>query len=192
MVKEKVKKEDLRVVKTKKNLYQGLLMMMKEKAFEDIKVSDICHVALINRSTFYDHFCDKYELLDALIKELQNNLAEKLAENNIYSNSKEYYIKMIDLFFDHVGENIDIYRAILKKNNNSILMNMVYNTILKNTEQVMLESANINTDVPLEIISKFYVSAVINVCIEYIKFPHKYKKEDIINYLNILLPNKIY
>lgn len=44
----------------------------------------------------------------------------------------------------------------------------------------------------MEIISKFYVSAVINVCLEYIKFPNKYEKEDILKYLDTLLPDKIY
>ena len=54
------KKEDLRVRKTKTNLYKALIELMEEKSFEDIKVIDICRVSLINRSTFYDHFNDKY------------------------------------------------------------------------------------------------------------------------------------
>ena len=33
----------------------------------------------------------------------------------------------------------------------------------------------LKTEIPVEIISKFYVSAVINVCLEYIKFPNKYE-----------------
>ena len=53
------KKIDLRIIKTKKNLYEGLLTLMKERTFEEIKVSDICSAALTNRSTFYDHFSDK-------------------------------------------------------------------------------------------------------------------------------------
>ena len=52
------KKVDLRIIKTKKNLYEGLLSLMKERTFEEIKVSDICNAALTNRSTFYDHFSD--------------------------------------------------------------------------------------------------------------------------------------
>ena len=55
------KKEDLRVVKTKANLYRGLMELMKDQTFEEIKVSDICNKSMINRSTFYDHFNDKYE-----------------------------------------------------------------------------------------------------------------------------------
>ena len=45
------KKIDLRILKTKRNLYEGLLTLMKEKTFEEIKVSDICSKAMINRST---------------------------------------------------------------------------------------------------------------------------------------------
>ena len=48
--------------KTKANLYKGLIELMQEKEFEDIKVIDICKKSLINRSTFYDHFNDKFEL----------------------------------------------------------------------------------------------------------------------------------
>ena len=49
------KKKDLRVIKTKKMIYTALVELMKEKTFEEIKVSDICEIDLINRSTFYAH-----------------------------------------------------------------------------------------------------------------------------------------
>ena len=55
------KKTDLRIIKTKKVIYEALIDLMKEKTFEEIKVSDICNKALINRSTFYAHYEDKYE-----------------------------------------------------------------------------------------------------------------------------------
>ncbi len=186
------KKEDLRVTKTKKNLYEGLLLMMKDKPFEDIKVIDICQKALTNRSTFYDHFQDKYELLDALMNDLKENLDEHLEENKVSNNPKEFYVQVIELFFSHINENIDTYNAILKMNNNSIVMDMAYDTILKNVEKHIGEDSFLDTEVPLEIISKFYVSGVINVCLEYIKFPNKYRFDDILEYLKKLLPNKIY
>ena len=50
------KKTDLRIIKTKKSLYESLLDLMREKPFEELKVSDICENALVNRSTFYSHF----------------------------------------------------------------------------------------------------------------------------------------
>ena len=41
-------KTDLRVIKTKKALFEALLDLMKDKTFEEIKVSDICSKALVN------------------------------------------------------------------------------------------------------------------------------------------------
>lgn len=187
------KKVDLRIIKTKKNLYEGLLSLMKERTFEEIKVSDICNAALTNRSTFYDHFSDKYELLDSLISDLENDLVEKLEENVNYTNAKEYYMQMIEIFFDHISNNINVYSSILKKNNNSIVMDMANDAIYRDVENHIRKSDKIlKTEIPVEIISKFYVSAVINVCLEYIKFPTKYEKEDILKYLDTLLPDKIY
>ena len=55
-------KTDLRVIKTNKILFEALTTLMKEKTFEKIKISDICEVALINRSTFYAHYIDIWTL----------------------------------------------------------------------------------------------------------------------------------
>ena len=54
------KKTDLRIVKTKKVLFDTLIKLMRQKNFDKIKISDICDEALINRSTFYAHYEDKY------------------------------------------------------------------------------------------------------------------------------------
>ncbi len=186
------KKEDLRVTKTKKNLYEGLLLMMRDKSFEEIKVSDICSTALTNRSTFYDHFSDKYELLSSLIKDLEDELAKKLEENNNLETEKEYYMKMIELLFDHISENISIYSSIIKNNNNSIARDMFYDALVKDVEKHIKSNHMDHGNIPIEIITIFYVSAVINVCIYYITDPSKYKKEDILSYLNELVPSNIY
>ena len=85
------KKEDLRIRKTKANLYRALLQLMEEKTFEEIKVIDICNTSLINRSTFYDHFNDKYELLSSYINDLKEELVEHLNVEKEVNSVKEYY-----------------------------------------------------------------------------------------------------
>lgn len=71
-------KIDLRIIKTKKVLFDALVTLMKKKNFDKIKISDICEVALINRSTFYAHYQDKYDLLIALIEYLNKLIPDKL------------------------------------------------------------------------------------------------------------------
>ena len=82
------KKKDLRVVKTKNLLYQTLIDLMKDKTFEEIKVSDICSKAMINRSTFYAHYEDKYELLVDFISNLKEEFINesKIAAQVILKN----------------------------------------------------------------------------------------------------------
>lgn len=184
------KREDLRVIKTKKNLYEGLLMMMRDKPFEDIKVSDICEKTLINRSTFYDHFSDKYELLNSLINDLEKELELKLNVDYKPKNTKEYYMNLINLLFDHIDENINTYIPIIKNNNNNIAGEIFKNTLFNNVYNY-IENNNYKGTIPSQIITSFYVNAVINVCLIYFNDPKRYKKEDILLYLNQLLPDDI-
>lgn len=183
-------KIDLRVIKTKKNLYDSLLNLMSDTSFEDIKVSDICEKALINRSTFYSHFNDKYELLQSLISDLKDTLIKDLNQNENIENPKEYYMEMIKLFLNHIDDNIDIYSAIIKNNKNSIVMDMTYDA-LQNDVKSKLDKKGTG-DIPAQFVSMFYIGAVINVGIDYLRSPKKISKEKVIDYLNQLLPDKIY
>lgn len=184
------KKIDLRIIKTKKNIYNSILSIMRDKPFEEIKVSDICEKALINRSTFYAHFNDKYELLYCLISDLNKELTNVLNSNESFENSKEYYMKMIELFLNHIDKNIDTYSAIIKNNKNSILMDMIYDTLLNDIKSNLKKNNTIN--IPIDFVSKFYIGAVINVGIDYLRNPKNISKEKVIEYLNQLLPNNIY
>ena len=84
----KEKKTDLRIIKTKNLLYSTLIALLKDYTFEEIKVSDICNKALINRSTFYAHYSDKYELLSSFIQDIKEELPSKLRSNTNISNTK--------------------------------------------------------------------------------------------------------
>lgn len=65
---------DLRVIKTKKNIESSFISLLLEKDFHKITVQDILDRALINRSTFYKHYVDKYELATILCNDVFNLL----------------------------------------------------------------------------------------------------------------------
>jgi AcrR family transcriptional regulator len=58
---------DPRIRRTRKLLQGALATLMRTKSFDEISVQDITEAATVNRATFYDHYTDKYALLDALI-----------------------------------------------------------------------------------------------------------------------------
>ena len=55
---------DPRVRRTRQLLQQALDKLLQTKDFENISVQDIAEAATVNRATFYDHFPDKFALLE--------------------------------------------------------------------------------------------------------------------------------
>ena len=171
---------DLRVIKTKNLIYSTLIELMKEKSFEEIKVSDICEKALINRSTFYAHYEDKYELLVEFLNQLDKN------SKNL--NNREYYIELIKLFLEHVESKKEIYNSILINNRNSIMMDIIL-SVVNNELLTRINNEQRNAKVPNEIIAKFYLGGVIYMGITWLNDSSKYTKEEMIEYLSVFIPD---
>jgi len=75
-----MKKEDLRITKTKRDLRLALIYLLKDVPFEKVTIGDICEKAMVNRMTFYKHFKDKYDLLDHAIDSLLGQIIQKVAQ----------------------------------------------------------------------------------------------------------------
>jgi AcrR family transcriptional regulator len=58
---------DPRIRRTRQLLQGALRTLMQTRSFEEISVQDITDAATVNRATFYDHYADKFALLDALV-----------------------------------------------------------------------------------------------------------------------------
>ncbi len=184
-------KEDLRITKTKKLLYETLISLMEEKSFEEIKVSDICKKALINRSTFYSHYSDKYELFMELINTLKLSLFNSLNTNVNNVNTREYFIELINILLNHIDDKKNIYYSILINNRNSIITDIILDVVSKDINNRITNDKISTNNIPTEIVSKFYLGAVISIGIEYLESKNKYSKEDMIKYIDKLIPSNI-
>jgi len=58
---------DPRIRRTRQLLQGALNSLIQSRSFEEISVQDIAEAATVNRATFYDHYTDKFALLDALV-----------------------------------------------------------------------------------------------------------------------------
>lgn len=72
---------DPRIRRTRQLLHGALLQLLGSRSFEDISVQDIADAATVNRATFYDHYTDKFALLEALIA---GGFHKMLAERSIH------------------------------------------------------------------------------------------------------------
>ncbi len=183
---------DLRIIKTKKYLYDALLHLMGSKPFEEIKVSEVCEKAMVNRSTFYAHFEDKYSLLNALILDLKSGLEIELSKNNKIHNTKEYYLEIIHLLLEHISKNRDIYMPLLINNKNSIAMDMIYSTLIENvTNKMEQEKKEDKYEIPVDFISHFYVGAIFQIGMNWLQSKNYYKEKEILKYIDLLIPDHL-
>ena len=91
--------KDPRILRTRNLIKNAFLELVKEKDFESISVTDISQKATINRSTFYSHFVDKYELLEELIStEFQELVNHGINDNEVLD--KENLKKLVYLLFE--------------------------------------------------------------------------------------------
>jgi AcrR family transcriptional regulator len=58
---------DPRIRRTRHLLQGALTQLLGTKSFDDISVQDITDAATVNRATFYDHYTDKFALLESMI-----------------------------------------------------------------------------------------------------------------------------
>lgn len=76
MEETKPKREDARIRSTKGRVQEIFLQHLREKPASRISVTQICKEAGINRTTFYKHYLDVFDLLDKTERELQTSFRE--------------------------------------------------------------------------------------------------------------------
>lgn len=104
--------DDLRVKRTRKMLQNALLELTVEKGFADLTIREIAERAMVNRSTFYRHYLDKYDLLSQYLEEQVfqsfNGSWESLQSKN------EYFPELVTVL-QHVQEHSDFYRVMMSE-----------------------------------------------------------------------------
>ena len=72
-------KIDVRARYTRKIIKESFYILLREKPVEKITVKELCEKAEINRSTFYKHYLDCYDLLDKIEEEALEHFDALLA-----------------------------------------------------------------------------------------------------------------
>ena len=102
---------DLRIQKTYAALTQAFTEMLKVKQFEQITVKELCDAAMVRTATFYNHFSDKYEFADYVIRDA---LARYHKNDRSMQNlsGPAYYEQIISDAFDVLESNRDLIRSL--------------------------------------------------------------------------------
>lgn len=104
-----------------KKMNDALITLLETKEFEYISIKEICHIANVNRSTFYLHYSNMNDLLEETIKSLNlsfnSHFNSKENENTIISKDNLEDLLLINddnliPYLNFIKENKNIYKVL--------------------------------------------------------------------------------
>lgn len=99
-------KIDPRIRYTRNIIQTSFLELLRQKSLENITVREICEKAEINRSTFYKHYRDCYDLLDSMKEDRLRQYDEMLA------GMKERGVRTtLTAILQMLRDNVSLFRA---------------------------------------------------------------------------------
>lgn len=164
------KKIDVRVKRTYKQLIESLLMLLQEKSFDEISISEICDNAGVHRATFYKHFNDKTEFLNFCVNQLLSDV--DLSPVLVYpspQNVKESCMSFVKVLFTFIDANRILFSAVFS-DKHSLSFDTTLTKVI--TDFCALKLTQVLEGVPeyrAQLFSNFYSGSIIGVIKWYVK-----------------------
>ena len=84
---------DLRMIKTRNQIKEAFLTLRQKFMPENIKVKDICQVAMINKTTFYNHYTDSAQLSNEIDDSAIDGVISEFSEKDKLFEDPRAYIQ---------------------------------------------------------------------------------------------------
>ena len=89
---------DRRVRRTRKQLRECLVTLLKQKKVQDITVRELTELADLNRGTFYLHYKDVFDLLEKTESELLDNFNQLVMKHDAEELKKHPYGIFVEIY----------------------------------------------------------------------------------------------
>lgn len=176
---------DPRIRRTRRLLHQALEKLLQVKEFPKISVQDIAAAATVNRVTFYDHYSDKFALLEAMV---ESRFLELLAQRNVKfdgtcsSALRGIVLAVCDYVAGTPGMENDRQR-LMEPHLEAAVIAVVREIILDGLKQHPREGSTM----PLEMIATTVSWAIYGASQEWVRTPNRPASEDIVGTLVTLV-----
>ncbi len=141
-------------------LKDSLIKLLSEKQISTITVKEICNLADINRSTFYTHYSDQFDLLDKIEEEIIEDMNEYLSQYNF--KKEEESLQMTEKLLEYIVSKRDICQTLLNENGDTTFQKRVMNVAQRFLMKNWMAVNNLDEDMS-EYLSTFIISGSIHV-----------------------------
>ena len=159
--------QDLRVQRTHRLLKEAFISLLKEKEYEDITVQEICELAMVRRTTFYQHFEDKNSFLNWFLQERQKDFDRQIPSCIPENDLREYYIAIIRSALKYLLENQEMKKLLLGSSEQSqYLLDCYLRACTNDVVQRMEAVPGLKDKVapfPLDLLAEYYIGSVVAV-----------------------------
>ncbi len=160
-------KMDRRIRKTKAQLRYGLAKLLKEKTIKEITVKELVETVDINRSTFYLHYTDIYDLLEQTEKDLKNEILEII--HNDQPMKIEETMPNITELFAFIADNNEIASALLGPNGDVAFMRQIEQIISSHCMKYLRPYLAELDERTLERVNSFCIAGCLGLIISWMK-----------------------
>lgn len=94
------RRENQRVLLTKRLLKEALLDLLEEKSLGQINVSELCRVADINRATFYKHYAVPQDVLREIEQDMVEDLRKMAPAVQTVDSARKYLADICEYLHD--------------------------------------------------------------------------------------------
>lgn len=190
--------KDLRVLRTKESIRNALIELIEEKGFEAITVKDITTRAKINRSTFYSHYEDKYNLMEICEKEIMSEMAHIAKQNfpEVISEleAHSHIVKPLNIaaaIFEFIDKNSAFMKAALSPKGNlsfqETLKDFMWRTIFEDHPDAFIKKEDLL--VPGEYLASYISSAHIGLIQQWLHNGKRESPQEMAKILSIITFN---
>ncbi|MCP1157099.1 TetR/AcrR family transcriptional regulator [Bacillus infantis] len=106
-------------------LKDSLMKLLKDKQISYITVKEICSLADINRSTFYSHYTDQYDLLDTIEEEIIQDMQGYMSQYNF--EKEDQALQMIEKLLEYFASKHEVCTTLLNEKTNTTFETKVIN-----------------------------------------------------------------
>jgi AcrR family transcriptional regulator len=175
---------DPRVRRTRQLLQDALAKLLGKKDFEKISVQDIADEATVNRATFYDHFDDKFALLESMVGARFNELLARRGvrfDGTCAGALKGMVLGVCDFLLESLGKCGDRQRQ-MEAHLESAVVSVVRQIILEG-----LKGHSGEGGASPELIASMASGAIFGAAKEWIRTPHRCSSDEIVETVKALV-----
>lgn len=157
---ENQRKQDRRILKSKKAIKKAFMSILATKDINDITIKNIADVADVDRKTVYNYYNGTYEILNEIENEMVSSVNDAVKSIN-FDDARNVHYLVFTKISEVINSNIDFYNVLMKLDYDSQLIKKLISLFSDYTKKIIVRY-KLPTGVTTEYASIFITSGILN------------------------------